>query len=184
MRVIEEMTVQYKKVKYNAEIKKIGVISDTHIPTRGRIIPPGLYDLFETVGLILHAGDLVDEQVLDEFKALAPVEAVAGNMDPVRLQSRLGRLKLIEVGKIKIGLLHGDVSGHRIDYDQVLELFRPEKLQAVVFGHLHQPVEELYNEILFFNPGSLIDPRRSPYPSCGLLHLDGSEVCSEINYFD
>ena len=178
------MTVQYKKAKYSPEIKKIGVVSDTHIPTRGRIIPPGLYDIFETVGLILHAGDLVDEQVLDDFKALAPVEAVAGNMDPVILQSRLGRLKLIEVGAVKIGLLHGDVSGHRIDYDQVLELFLPDKPQAVVFGHLHQPVEEQYNETLFFNPGSLIDPRRTPHPSCGLLHLDGSEVRSEIIYFD
>lgn len=178
------MTVQYKKVKYDDEIRIIGVISDTHIPTRGRIIPPGLYDLFEEVGLILHAGDLVDEQVLDEFKALAPVEAVAGNMDPVMLQSRLGRLKLVEVGAVKIGLLHGDVSGHKIDYEQVLGLFQPAKPQAVVFGHLHQPVAEQYNDTLFFNPGSLIDPRRTPYPSCGLLHLDGSKIRSEIIYFD
>lgn len=178
------MTVQYKKVKYSGDIKKIGVISDTHIPTRGRVIPPDLYDLFEGVGLILHAGDLVDEQVLDEFKALAPVEAVAGNMDPVMLQSRLGRLKLIEVGAVKMGLLHGDVSGHKIDYDQILQLFLPEKPQAVVFGHLHQPVEEQHNDTLFFNPGSLIDPRRTPYPSCGILHLDGPEIRSEIIYFD
>lgn len=178
------MTVQYKKVKYNNEVTKIGVISDTHIPTRGRIIPPGLYDYFEEVGLILHAGDLVDEQVLEEFSALAPVEAVAGNMDPVMLQSRLGRLKLIEVGSVKIGLLHGDVSGHRINYDDVLELFLPEKPQVVVFGHLHQPVEEHYNETLFFNPGSLIDPRRTPYPSCGLLQLDGTAIRSEIIYFN
>ncbi len=178
------MAVQYKKVKYDSDIKIIGVIADTHIPTRGRIIPPGLYGIFEDVGLILHAGDLVDEQVLDEFKVLSPVEAVAGNMDPVMLQSRLGRLKLIEVGSVKIGLLHGDISGHRINYDQVLELFLPEKPQAVVFGHLHQPVEDYYKETLFFNPGSLIDPRRSPHPSCGLLQLNGSDISSEIIYFD
>lgn len=181
------MAIEYKKAKYRDDVKKIGVISDTHIPARGKVIPSNLYNLFEGVDLILHAGDLVDEQVLDEFNSLAPVEAVAGNMDPVMLHSRLGRLKLIEVGPVKpvkIGLLHGDVSGHKIDYDYLLELFLPEKPDVVVFGHLHQPVEEHYNETLFFNPGSLIDPRRNHYPSCGLLHLDGSAIHSEIIYFE
>ncbi len=178
------MIVQYKTVNNISDIKEIGVVSDTHIPTRGRAVPNSLFDIFETVGLILHAGDLVDEQVLDELKAIAPVEAVAGNMDPVMLQSRLGRLKLIEVGTVKIGLLHGDVGGPRVDYDQVLQLFHPEKPQVIVFGHLHQPVEEQYKGTLFFNPGSLIDPRRQPRPTCGLLRLDGSAVNSKIIYLD
>lgn len=178
------MTVQYKKVNYSSDITEIGVVSDTHIPTRGRVIPSGLFELFDAVGLILHAGDLVGEQVLDELKALGPVEAVAGNMDPMMLQSRLGRLKLVEVGSVKIGLLHGDIGGPKVDYDQVLELFQPEKPQAVVFGHLHQPVEELYRETLFFNPGSLVDPRRELRPTCGLLHLNNSSIRSEIVYLD
>ncbi len=178
------MTVQYKTVNYSSDITEIGVVSDTHIPTRGRAVPNSLFDLFETVGLILHAGDLVDEQVLDELNVIAPVEAVAGNMDPVMLQSRLGRLKLIEVGAVKIGLLHGDVGGHRVDFDQVLELFYPEQPRVIVFGHLHQPVEEQYKGVLFFNPGSLIDPRREPRPTCGILHLENSSVRSEIIYFD
>ncbi|MGM0652440.1 MAG: YfcE family phosphodiesterase [Bacillota bacterium] len=178
------MTVQYKKVDYSSDIKEIGVVSDTHIPTRGRVMPNYLFDLFDKVDLILHAGDLVDEQVLEELKALAPVEAVAGNMDPVMLQSRLGRLKLLKVGQVKIGLLHGDIGGPKVDYEQVLELFRPHRPQAVVFGHLHQPVEEIYEKTLFFNPGSLIDPRRGSSPTCGLLHLDNASVRSEIVYLD
>ena len=35
----------------------IGVISDTHIPERAKKIPDKVYELFEDVDLILHAGD-------------------------------------------------------------------------------------------------------------------------------
>ena len=43
---------------------RIGVISDTHIPVRAKHLPAALFCLFENVDLILHAGDLVDPQVL------------------------------------------------------------------------------------------------------------------------
>ncbi|MHB1256681.1 MAG: metallophosphoesterase family protein, partial [Dethiobacteraceae bacterium] len=57
---------------------RIGVISDTHIPARSRQLPPELFTLFAGVELILHAGDVAEEYVLNELAAIAPVEAVAG----------------------------------------------------------------------------------------------------------
>ena len=45
-------------------VKRIGVVSDTHIPTRGKILPPALFRLLAGVDLILHAGDLVCAAVL------------------------------------------------------------------------------------------------------------------------
>ncbi len=174
--------IQFKTVDYGSEVKEIGVIADTHIPTRGRSLPPEIFKLFEGVQLILHAGDLVDEKVIDQLKALAPVEAVAGNMDPVQMQNRLGRLKLIRVGEARIGMLHGDLGERKINFNQVKELFLPEEPQAIVFGHLHEPVNKEHNGILYFNPGSLIDPRRSPRPSYGRLHIDGTGISGEIIY--
>lgn len=176
--------VQYRTVSYGSEVTEIGVVSDTHIPTRGRRLPPQIFNLFEGVQLILHAGDLVDEKVLDELRALAPLEAVAGNMDPVHLQSRLGRLKVVEVGSVKLGLLHGDVGGARFNYEQALGLFRPANLQVVVFGHLHRTVVEKRGDVLFFNPGSLVDPRHSPEATCGRLVIKNGEVSGEIISID
>lgn len=176
--------VQFKTVQYGKEIKEIGVIADTHIPTRGRAIPSELFRVFEGVQLILHAGDLVDENIIFELNALAPVEAVAGNMDSVQLQSRLGRLKLVKIGTIGIGMLHGDLGGRNIKYDQAKDFFKPEEPQAIVFGHLHEPVNRDYQGTLFFNPGSLIEPRQTPKPSCGRLRIRDSEVSGEIIYFD
>ncbi len=39
---------------------KIAVISDTHIPQRGRNLPPYLLRFLEGVSLILHAGDITE----------------------------------------------------------------------------------------------------------------------------
>ncbi len=176
--------VQFKTVQYGREVEVIGVIADTHIPTRGRTLPPAIFNLFKEVQLILHAGDLVDEQIIDQLSTLAPVEAVAGNMDPIRLQSRLGRLKFIKIGDVGIGMLHGDLGGRNINFDQAKEFFKPEEPQTIVFGHLHEPVNKVHNGTLYFNPGSLIEPRRSPLPSCGILRIDGLQVSGEIICLD
>jgi uncharacterized protein len=177
-----EYKIEVKTVEYDSGVKMIGVVSDTHIPTRGRFLPPQLFMLFAGVQLILHAGDLVDEKVIDELQTLAPVEAVAGNMDPLRLNRLLGRLKLVKVGGINIGLLHGDIGSRRVSFSQVSKLFKPARLQAVVFGHLHEPLVKMHEGTLYFNPGSAVDPRREPKPSCGRLLIDGSEISGEIFY--
>ena len=54
----------------------IGVISDTH-----GLVRPGVYDVFEGVDLILHAGDIGSRDVIIELEAIAPVKAVVGNVD-------------------------------------------------------------------------------------------------------
>ncbi len=176
--------VDLKTVHYDHNITEIGVVADTHIPARGSHLPSKVFQFFDGVQLILHAGDLVEDTVLEEFRALAPVEAVAGNMDQGLLRKRLGRTKLIKIGNLSIGLLHGDIEGRRIDPDQVGALFKPENPLAIVFGHLHEPISEMHNGVLFFNPGSLIDPRRSSKPSCGRLLISGSEISGEILYID
>ncbi len=171
---------KFETVEYGSEIKVIGVVSDTHIPSRGRSLPAQLFRLFEKVQLILHAGDIVEEQVIDDLEALAPVEAVAGNMDPIRLRNHLGRYKLIRLGDVSIGLLHGDFGGRSLNYDRAKAIFRPEKPQAIVFGHIHEPVAKEVKGTLFFNPGSAVDPRRDSQPSCGRLLVDGTGVSAEI----
>ncbi len=59
---------------------KIGVVSDTH-----GYFEPRLNDVLAGVDLILHAGDVGTLAVLDELSQIAPVRAVAGNVDPAQL---------------------------------------------------------------------------------------------------
>ncbi|MBE3577897.1 MAG: metallophosphoesterase family protein [Limnochordales bacterium] len=77
---------------------RIGVISDTHVPVRARALPGEVFRIFAGVDLILHAGDLVALDVLEELQATAPVLAVRGNVDHPEVQERLPAALRIEVG--------------------------------------------------------------------------------------
>ncbi len=50
-------------------------------PNRARCIPKRVFEIFESVDYIIHAGDLVELAVIDELEQIAPVLAVHGNMD-------------------------------------------------------------------------------------------------------
>ena len=163
-------------------VRRIGVVSDTHVPLRARCLPPDVLSRLDGVDLILHAGDLVDESVLVDLQALAPVVAVAGNMDPPHLHERLGRRKLLQLGSLQIGLIHGD-GMRRATRQRAEEAFREYQPQAVIFGHSHQPLCDYSGNMLMFNPGSCVDPRWAGRPSYGILEVDRSDgVFGEIFY--
>ncbi|HEY3313999.1 MAG TPA: metallophosphoesterase family protein [Bacillota bacterium] len=154
---------------------RVGVISDTHIPRRAKALPGWVREAFEGVDLILHAGDLTTLGVLDDLAELAPVEAVAGNVDamgPAALA--LPSRRVVEVGGVRIGLTHGHDGPGSSTPERALAAFREEGVAAVVFGHSHQPMNEVVDGVLLFNPGSATDPRWAGEPTVGLLTVHGS----------
>ncbi|GAB6081630.1 hypothetical protein JCM30471_05440 [Desulfuromonas carbonis] len=93
---------------------------------------------------------------------------VRGNLDPPR--RNLPQRRILEIGGFRIGLIHGwgppdGVAG------KVLEAFRGEALDCLVFGHSHLPCCERREGVLLFNPGSPSDRRQAPWHSVGLLEL-------------
>ncbi|MCR6544102.1 metallophosphoesterase family protein [Dehalobacterium formicoaceticum] len=162
----------------------IGVLSDSHIPGRANKIPAFIWQAFAEVDLILHAGDIVDERVLIDLNALAPVEAVYGNMDQRNEYHiyQLTKKKIIAAGNKKIGLIHGDGSSGST-LQRAAKAFSDDEVDCVVFGHSHQPFNEVINGVLMFNPGSCTNPRREPQPSCGILYV-GKDIKGEVLYFD
>ena len=163
---------------------KIGVLSDSHVTRRGSL-PSFIWQTFAQVDLILHSGDIMEEEVLLDLKTLAPVEAVQGNMDrPSGFQHFfLPAQKILHVGGKKIGLIHGDgMVGTTPERARLA--FKEDGVHCVVFGHSHQPMNQVVEGILMFNPGSCTQPRSAPHPSCGLLHIEGEEMRGEILYFE
>ena len=63
--------------------------------------------LLEGADAILHAGDITSLELLDELGAIAPVHAVAGNMDSETTLSTLGERRVLELGGHRVGLIHG-----------------------------------------------------------------------------
>jgi len=155
---------------------KVGIISDTHVPGAASSLPPAVFEIFKNADLILHAGDIVELSVLEELRAIAPVEAVAGNMDGPELQSRLPRKKVMTIGKFTVGLIHGK---YRIDEQK--EMIRKEfdDVDLIVYGHSHTPFWGMFGGIWFLNPGSPTDNRHAPYHSVAVLTV-GDALTAEI----
>ena len=155
----------------------IGLISDTHIPDRARILPQNVIDAFSDVDLILHAGDLTSPKVIDELEEIAPVMAVQGNMDRAN-GINLTKAKVIEAEDLRIGLVHGEVYP-RADSQQLLYLARELNVDILVSGHSHQPKIEQSEGILLLNPGSPIVPRLAD-STVMLLEINNREVDVEL----
>ncbi|MCK4570695.1 YfcE family phosphodiesterase [Candidatus Bipolaricaulota bacterium] len=147
---------------------RIALISDTHIPTNLDQLSDELLSKIDGVDAILHAGDIVSNNVLKTLAAIAPTTAVAGNMDPPEIADKLSDRELIRLGGRTIGLKHGhqphEVQSHYIDrpYDSPeMELFfqlmasQLPDAEIIVFGHFHRPVITHWNGILFINPGAV-----------------------------
>ena len=74
------------------EKKIIGVISDTH-----GLLRPEAIKYLKDVDLIIHAGDVGSEKVLNDLKQIAPVYAVRGNCDQEEWAKKLPRTEIVEV---------------------------------------------------------------------------------------
>ena len=151
------------------------VLADTHIPRRAKGLPDGLTPHLESAGLILHAGDLLVEDVLHELRAYAPVRAVKGNVDGWEV--RLPQTLEFEVEGVPVAMIHdsGPKQGRR---NRMRKRFPPARV--VVFGHSHIPWLEDEDGLMLLNPGSPTDRRRRPDHTFALLWVEGVEVRAEI----
>ncbi len=152
----------------------VAVLSDTHIRRGGkRRLPDAVYRQLERVDLILHAGDVVVGEVLDELRGFAPVHAVLGNNDH-ELAGLLPEVRVDEVGGVRVGMVHdaGPAAGRA---GRMRRKF-PDA-GVVVFGHSHIPWdEEGVDGQRLFNPGSPTERRAQPGHTMGLLTLGGGRV--------
>ncbi|MDD5130851.1 MAG: metallophosphoesterase [Candidatus Omnitrophica bacterium] len=149
---------------------KIGVISDTHIPDGGQHVPRVILDAFKQVDLVVHAGDIISLGVIDELKSVCPnVVVVAGNMDPEAVRRKYPVKEVLEILGYRIGVMHG--SGPALNLPELLrDCFKDDGCDLIIFGHSHKPMNKEISGILFFNPGSAVDPA-AEYNSYGVIEL-------------
>jgi putative phosphoesterase len=164
---------------------KVGIVSDTHLPRFGRALPGALRDglLNERVALIVHLGDFTGPEVPALFEALAPLEAVAGNNDPPELVDRFGWRKIVTVGGIRLGLVHGD-GRHGTTRSRSLDTFAEDRVDVVCFGHSHQPLCERHESVWIVNPGSPTDKRAQPRYSYAILEIERGHIRPRLVFFD
>jgi len=175
---------EIRRIALPPETTTIGVVSDTHLPHFGRALPGPLLAGLRAAhpGAIIHCGDFTElADVVPELERIAPVIGVAGNNDGPAIIERYGRRALILVGRVRIGVVHGD-GGRGTTHDRAARAFLPERLDAICFGHSHVPLLEAPpGGTLLLNPGSPTDKRRMPTYTYAVLRIrEGGTIAAEI----
>jgi uncharacterized protein len=134
--------------------------------------------LITSADLLLHAGDFISAQVLQELEKLGPpVVAVSGNMDEQALKQALPKQRVIEVDAVRIGMVHDP--GPRERREARLAA-RFEDCGAVVYGHTHVPQVERFQHLWVLNPGSPTERRSAPAHSMIVLSVNGARITPEL----
>ena len=137
------------------------LLADTHVPTRARALSAQVWAAIESADLVIHAGDWIQEGLLDQMQARAArVVGVWGNNDPPELRERLPEIAWVEVDGVRIAVVHetGPARGREARSDGLF----PDA-DVLVFGHSHIPWDSMTpGGMRLLNPGSPTDRRRMP----------------------
>ena len=149
----------------------IGLISDTH-----GLVRPEVHTALAGVSLILHAGDVGGDAVLDELALIAPVQAVFGNTDSPG-DPRLAQSIELTLGGIRIHVSHG----HEVGSPTPEKLLEAHAADVIVYGHTHrQIVARAADGRLVVNPGAAGARRFKLEPSVGILTIRDGRAEVEI----
>ncbi len=163
-------------------IKNVGVISDTHVPKRAMCIPKRVFEIFQGVDYIIHAGDLVELSVVDELEQIAPVLAVRGNSDGLDVVNAWPKFNSLKVFDWKICVIHDQNSFDGIDLME--ENSKANGFDVFVYGHTHVANVTWEGKILYLNPGSPTDPTGIfNKPSVALLKITKDNISPQIITF-
>jgi len=158
---------------------RIGVLSDTHIHDSAEALPARLVNDLKSVDMIIHCGDFVDLSVLEQLQQICQrVVAVWGNMDPQELRTVLRQKEVFSVENRKIAVTHGWGPPHKL-LQIMMQEFVQEKPDIVIFGHAHEPTNQVIGGVLYFNPGSALDTIFAPFNSYGIITI-GKKIDGEI----
>lgn len=149
---------------------RVGLVSDTHGLLRDSV-PRALAG----VDLILHAGDVGGDAILDALALVAPVHAVYGNTDSPD-DPRLSRSIDLVLEGVAIHLSHG----HEVGRPTPERLLAAYDADVIVYGHTHIPLVHRADSRLVVNPGAAGPRRFRLQPSLAVLTLEsgGADVQS------
>ena len=154
----------------DAGMATIGLISDTH-----GLLRPDIHQAFAGVELILHAGDVGGDEILDELALIAPVSAVYGNTDASddpRLSPAIERL----IGGLRVHVSHG----HELGSPTPEKLLAAYSADVIVYGHTHRQLITRADGRLVVNPGAAGARRFDLLPSVVRLTIDDGVANAEL----
>ena len=141
---------------------KLLLISDTHLPVRAKKLPEPVWDAVDEADVVIHAGDCVSVDLLDELTERAKrLIGCWGNNDGPELRRRLPEVARETLDGLRVAVVHetGGKQGRELRAEKAY----PD-VDLLVFGHSHIPWDTTSPRGLrLLNPGSPTDRRSQPY---------------------
>lgn len=160
----------------------VGIVSDTH-----GYFHPALPTYLSDVDLILHAGDIGADDVLDRLEVLAPTRAVWGNIDGAAMRRRTPEHQRFEAGGVRFWMTHiaGRPGRWQAGMGPALKADPPD---VFICGHSHilqvERVPQL-GGMLFVNPGAAGQHGFHQVKTCVRLFVEnGKPQRAEVVHLD
>ena len=137
---------------------RIGLVTDTHLPSTIRELWDEVRVAFAGVDLILHGGDIVSPRVLDWLDDIAPTRAARGNNDGGWEDPRLEDMQWLHLEGWRIVMIH-DMEPEERPIAALQERYlRGEHADIIISGHTHFERLEYRDGVLQVNSGSATHP--------------------------
>lgn len=130
---------------------------------------PAVHAALAGVELILHAGDVGGDDILDELSLIAPVHAVYGNTD-VPGDPRLVQEIVMDFGGVLVHVSHG----HELGRPTPEALLAHYPQDVLVYGHTHRQLVVRADGRLVVNPGAAGPRRFDLKPTVAILTIAGT----------
>lgn len=137
------------------------LLADTHLPRRAKDLPGRVWDAVASADLVVHAGDWVGEELLDDLLTRSRrLLGCWGNNDGPNLRARLPEVARATVEGHRFAVVHE--TGPRTGRESRADATFPGT-DVLVFGHSHIPWDSRSpSGMRLLNPGSPTDRRREP----------------------
>ncbi|GAA5154044.1 YfcE family phosphodiesterase [Pseudonocardia eucalypti] len=151
------------------------LMSDTHVPARGRRVPEALWRAVDEADVVVHAGDWVGVELLDELAARARrLVGVYGNNDGPALRARLPEVARETLAGVRLAVVHE--TGAAAGRERRCAARYPDT-DVLVFGHSHIPWDSVApGGPRLLNPGSPTDRRRQPTHTWMTARIAGASL--------
>ena len=149
------------------------IISDTH-----SYINPSIYRLITKDDYVVHAGDILDYEILDNIKFTSKkLFAVNGNNDNY---TDLNDNVSIATPIGDIVVTHGH--NHYPNYHDSLRNTYADAF-VIVYGHTHHHILDMAKKPYIINPGAAGETRTQGGPSCIILSNSSAGFSFELKKF-
>ncbi|MFO8019783.1 MAG: metallophosphoesterase family protein [Promethearchaeia archaeon] len=169
-----------REIKTEKKELLIGLISDTHCPSKGEVPPEIIKEFKEKeIDYLFHLGDYCNWETyklfIDEFGKDKFI-GISGNMDnDKQLKKEVPETQELEIFGHKIFMTHG-MGGPNMIIRRLNKNFDLKGYDIVIFGHVHRPYNEKKDGRLYLSPGTPSDKRFTDINSYGYLKISKDKI--------